>query len=70
MGLVNLIVKNSKIISNLQSGFIYHYTFLILVFSTLLLSLRQFWMLLGFIIDIKYFYIIFISFFFLLNKSK
>jgi len=70
MGLVNLIVKNSKIISNLQSGFLYHYTFLILVFSTLLLSLRQFWMLLGFVVDIKYFYILFISLFFLLNKSK
>jgi len=69
MGLSSLISKNSFILSKLQSGYIYHYTFLILITSTVLLGLRNFWLSFSDFVDIKLF-IIFILSFFLLGKSK
>jgi len=53
MGLTNLISKNSLSFSKFQSGFLYHYTFLILIVCTLLLGLNKFWYLCGGIIDLN-----------------
>jgi len=61
MGLSSTFTKQSHKFASLQTGFLYHYTFLILVGSTLLFSLRQFWGLLGVLISYK----IFVIFFFL-----
>ena len=65
MGLTNLLLKTSLIFHRLQSGSIYHYTFSILVTSLILLSLRQFWSIFGFIVDVKIFMILFFSAFFI-----
>jgi len=42
MGLSSLITKKASCISKLQTGYLYHYTFLILTSLTLLLGVRQF----------------------------
>jgi NADH-ubiquinone oxidoreductase chain 5 len=65
MGLTNLLMKTSLTFHRLQSGFIYHYTFSILVTSLILLSLRQFWSVFGFIVDVKIFMVLFFSVFFI-----
>ena len=70
MGLTNLISKNAWSLSKLQSGFIYHYTFLILILCTVLLCMRQFWSIFSFVIDIKLFIIFLISFFFLIHSNN
>jgi len=70
MGLTNLISKNAWSLSKLQSGFIYHYTFLILILCTVLLCIRQFWFIFSHIIDIKLFIIFLISFFFLIHSNN
>ena len=42
MGLSSIIQKKAFDISKLQSGYLYHYTFLMLLGLTMLLSMRQF----------------------------
>lgn len=42
MGLSSVITKKASYISKLQSGYLYQYTFLILVGLTLILGARQF----------------------------
>lgn len=42
MGLSSLITKKASYISKLQTGYLYHYTFLILTGLTLILGVRQF----------------------------
>ncbi|MBC8302500.1 MAG: NADH-quinone oxidoreductase subunit L [Pelagibacterales bacterium] len=53
LGFSSLILKNSKKFFNLQSGFVYHYTFIILLFLTSLVFFRQFWLCLHSFIDFK-----------------
>ena len=66
MGLTNLISKNSLALSRLQSGFLYHYTFIMLIVCTLLLGLNQFWFLFSGIVDLNVLIIIGLSIFFYL----
>jgi NADH-ubiquinone oxidoreductase chain 5 len=42
MGLSSLITRKAFYVSKLQTGFLYHYTFLILTSLTLILGVRQF----------------------------
>ena len=42
MGLSSIITKKASTISQLQSGYLYHYTFLMLIGLTLVLGMRQF----------------------------
>ncbi len=64
MGLSSLITKKASYISKLQTGYLYHYTFVILTSLTLLLGIRQFWVLSGNYIDFKVFLLFFaLSFF-------
>ena len=42
MGLSSIITKKASYISKLQTGYLYHYTFLILTSLTLILGTRQF----------------------------
>jgi hypothetical protein len=42
MGLSSAITKKALYISKLQTGYLYHYTFLILTGLTLILGVRQF----------------------------
>ena len=64
MGLSSLITKKASYISKLQTGYLYHYTFVILTSLTLILGVRQFWVLSGDYIDFKVFILFFaLSFF-------
>ena len=64
MGLTNLISKRSLTLSKFQSGFLYHYTFIILIVCTLLLGLNQFWFFFGGSIQLNLFIIFLLSAFF------
>ena len=70
MGLSNLFRKKSYFLKNLQTGYIYHYTFLILVGSTIMLGARQFWILVGDFIDYRVSIIIFLSSFFCIIEKN
>ena len=64
MGLTNLISKRSLTLSKFQSGFLYHYTFIILIVCTLLLGLNQFWFFFGGSVQLNLFIIFLLSAFF------
>jgi len=70
MGLSWVIVKKASDISKLQSGYLYHYTFLMLTGLTLILGMRQFWVLAGRNTDFKTFFLFFLLGFFFKKKFK
>jgi hypothetical protein len=43
MGFSNLVSKKASVLHNLQTGFIYHYAFLMLMGVTFLVGLLQLW---------------------------
>ena len=65
MGLSSIITKKASYISKLQTGYLYHYTFFILTGLTLILGIRQFWVIVGNLADFKVFVLFFIISFFL-----
>ena len=65
MGLSHIISKKAFSISKLQTGYLYHYTFLMLIGLTLILGIRQFWVITGGYVDFKIFFLFFILNFFL-----
>ena len=69
MGLSSIISKKAFYIARLQTGYLYHYTFLILVGVTVILGVRQFWVFVGHFIDFKIFVLFFVLNFFLLNDK-
>ena len=64
MGLSSLITKKASHISQLQTGYLYHYTFLILTSLTLILGVWQFWALVVGQADFKIFILFFVLSFF------
>jgi len=64
MGLSSIITKKASYISKLQTGYLYHYTFLMLTGLTLILGIRQFWVVSGSLVDYKVFLLFFILIFF------
>lgn len=70
LGLSSMITKKSAYLSKLQTGYLYHYTLLMLTGLTVLLSLRQFWILIGGFLDFKIFILFFILSFFLIRQTK
>jgi len=50
-GMSMAISKTSSNLNKLETGYLYHYTFLILIGSTLLLGIRQFWLIFGSFVD-------------------
>jgi NADH-ubiquinone oxidoreductase chain 5 len=54
----------------MQTGFIYHYTLIILLGITLIFVIRQFWLIFGFFIDYRLFILIFVLFFFVVNLTE
>lgn len=60
MGLSSLITKKAFYISKLRTGYLYHYTFLILASLTSILGARQFWVLVGNYVDFKIFIFFFV----------
>ena len=69
MGLSTILTKNSKALVKLQSGYIFHYTFLILICLTIFLGARQLWLLVGNILDYRILIILIIQGF-LINTAK
>jgi hypothetical protein len=63
-GLSMTISKTSNKLDKLETGYLYHYTFLILIGSTLLLGIRQFWITFGVSVDYRIAIIFFIFSFF------
>ena len=65
MGLSSIITKKASYISKLQTGYLYHYTFLMLSGLTLALGMRQFWVFTSDFADFRLFVLFFsLSFFF------
>ena len=70
MGLSLVIMKKASSLSKLQTGYLYHYTFLILTGLTLIIGIRQFWVLVGSFTDFKIFILFFGLTFFLKENSN
>ena len=68
-GLSTLILKKSSNLYKLQTGYLYHYTFIILIGSTLLLGSREFWLIFGNFVDYRVIAIFFLSSFFIINMK-
>jgi NADH-ubiquinone oxidoreductase chain 5 len=69
MGLSSIITKKASYISKLQTSYLYHYTFFILIGLTLMLGTRQFWALAGGLADFKIFILFFVLSFFYKENS-
>jgi len=65
MGLSSIIVRKAKSLQRLQTGYIYHYAFLILVATTIFLGLRECWFVFGCFIDYRTFLLFSIAVFFM-----
>jgi len=71
LGLSSVISKKAFYLSRLQTGYLYHYTLLILTGLTLILGMRQFWSVLGSYTDFKVFVLFgFVSLFLIENLNK
>lgn len=68
MGLSSIVSKKATLISKLQTGYLYHYTFLMLIGLTMVLGVRQFWTFTGNFIDFKIFILFFVLISFLYKK--
>jgi len=69
-GMSMAISKTSFNLNRLETGYLYHYTFLILIGSTLLLGVRQFWLTFSASVDFRIGMIFFIFSFFSINTLK
>lgn len=70
MGLSSSILKKSNLISNLQTGYLYHITLVILIGSTVLIGIRQFWIVFGDLFDYRLITIFLVLGLFLIKTSK
>nr|YP_009495517.1 NADH dehydrogenase subunit 5 [Psammoneis japonica]AWQ64247.1 NADH dehydrogenase subunit 5 [Psammoneis japonica] len=69
-GLSTVISKKALNLYKLQTGYLYHYTFIILTGSTLLVGSRQLWLLFGNFTDYRIFVIFFLLCFFVINMRQ
>ena len=68
-GLVSLVSLKSRYLSNLQTRYIYHYIFLVLIGLLFIVISRKFWMVFGDFVDFRLFSILFVLSFFLLSDN-
>ncbi len=68
-GLSNTALRIGSNLHNMQTGFIYHYTLLVLVGATLIFSIRQLLLVLGLFLDARLFVLIFLLCFFITNNT-
>jgi NADH-ubiquinone oxidoreductase chain 5 len=66
-GLSGVALKVGSSIHKIQTGFIYHYTLLILMGITFLFGVRQLWVFFGYFIDYRLIIIVFVLLFFLIQ---
>jgi NADH-ubiquinone oxidoreductase chain 5 len=69
-GLSTVALKVSHSLHKMQTGFIYHYTLLILIGITVLIGVRQLCVLVDYLVDYRLFALTFVLFLFLLNTKK
>jgi NADH-ubiquinone oxidoreductase chain 5 len=69
-GLSIVVSGSAQNLNKLQTGYLYHYTFAILIGSSLMLGIRQLWLFFGPVLDYRIFVIFFISAFLLINTKK
>ena len=69
-GVSTVSTKTSFNLSNLQTGYLYHYTFLILIGSTFLLGFRKFWEIFGAYADPKVGLLLLVFSFFMVNNRQ
>ncbi len=69
-GLSSLISKRAANLYNFQTGYLYHYTFSILVGFTLFLGSRQFWLSFGEFIDYRLIMLFLVSSFFIIFSKR
>jgi NADH:ubiquinone oxidoreductase subunit 5 (subunit L)/multisubunit Na+/H+ antiporter MnhA subunit len=67
-GLSFIIRKIGLNLSKLQTGYVYHYTSIILIFFGLFFCFRELWFIFEFFLDYRLFIIVIILNFFILNK--
>ena len=70
MGFSNAISNKAFLINKLQTNYLYHATLLILIGSTLLIGVRQFWVVFGDFADFRVFIIFLISSLYLIKFTK
>jgi NADH-ubiquinone oxidoreductase chain 5 len=66
-GLSTIALKIGSNIHKMQTGYIFHYTLIILIGATLFLGLREVWLIFEFFMDYRLFIIIFMLSFFVVN---
>lgn len=69
-GLSTAILKVGSSLHKMQTGFIYHYTLLILVGTTVFIGLRQIWLLIGYAIDFRLLFVVFVLFFYVIYSTN
>ena len=69
-GLSFVASKKALNLYKLQTGYLYHYTFIILITATLILGSRKFWLMFENFIDFRIFLVFFVSIFFVVNSKK
>jgi len=70
MGLSQAISTKAFYVNKLQTNYLYHATLLVLVGSTLLLGMRQFWFIFGSFVDYRLFILFFVSGFYLIVSQR
>ena len=68
-GLSTTALKVGSSLHKMQTGYIYHYTLLILIGVTLLFGVRQLWLFSGYFVDYRLFVLVFVLLFFLVNNE-
>jgi NADH-ubiquinone oxidoreductase chain 5 len=69
-GLSHIVLKSAQQVHKAQTGYLYHYTLTILTGATLMLCLRQFWLMFNYSFDYRGFILILVSLFFVINSKK
>lgn len=70
LGLSYITLKKAYFLAKIQTGYLYHYSFVILLSVTFLLGIKQLWFFLGVLIDFRLFVIFLLNGFFYLIYSK
>ena len=69
-GISSVVLQVASNLHKLQSGYLYHYSFSILVGASLLFTIRGLWLFFGYYIDYRIFILFFVILFFLSNFKK
>jgi NADH-ubiquinone oxidoreductase chain 5 len=69
-GISTVVLKIGSGLHKMQTGFMYHYTLLILIGSTTFIGLRQMWLIVGYGVDYRLLCVVFVSFCFFVYSNN